>query len=261
MPNQAFSFMPLGNKKISEQICDQVRRLIFSGVLNPGDKLASEKKLADQFQIGRSTVREALRTLEQAGFTYVKQGSDGGTFIKAIDSKVISRSLSDMIRLGNIGLLHLTEARLEIEKTVLEFVGKRIIDDDLEVLRKNIEESEKLVCNKLRAGDSYLNFHLILAKSSRSPVFELVLQPLMDIVSSYLRRLEPGQEYSYRVLNFHKEIYNAIAVRDIRTAKEKMETHLLDVEKQLLNLLEDSRKNLKGTSNNLNFEAQDFVKL
>jgi len=245
MPNQTFSFMPLKGKKISEQVSDQVRQLIFSAVLKPGDKLASEKELASQFQIGRSTVREALRTLEQAGLIYIKQGSDGGTFIKSIDPTVISRSFSDMIRLGNIGLLHLTEARLEIEKTVLEFAGKRIIDDDLELLRKNLEDSEKLVCKKLRAGDSYLNFHLLLAKSSRNPVFEIVLQPLMDIVSSYLRRVEPGEEYSYRVLNSHKEIYNAIAVRDIRAAKEKMETHLLDVEKQLLNLLEDSRKNLK----------------
>src|SRR4030042_3412470 len=99
MSDQTFPFMPLKSKKIFEQISDQVRRLIFSGVLKPGDKLASEKELANQFQIGRSTVREALRTLEQAGLIYVKQGSDGGTFIKAIASTVISRSFSDMIKL------------------------------------------------------------------------------------------------------------------------------------------------------------------
>lgn len=239
MLGQSPLFKPLKtDRKIFQQISDQIRELILSGTLKPGDKLPSEKQLASQFNKGRMVVREALRTLEQAGFIYIKQGSEGGAFIKDVDSTVVTRSMSDMLRLGNVTLLDLTEARLSIEKIILEFVIRRINNDDLVLLRKNIEDSEKLISKGMRAGDTYLKFHLLLAKSSKNSVFELILEPIMNIVSSYLQQVKPTQEYSYRVLNSHKEICKAIEERDITIAEEKMEKHLLDVKRQLLSLLE-----------------------
>jgi GntR family transcriptional repressor for pyruvate dehydrogenase complex len=233
-------FRPLKkDKKIFEQISDQIRELIFSGVLRPDDKLPSEKELSIQFNTGRMVVREALRTLEQSGLVYVKQGSKGGAFVKDLDTTVITRSISDLIKIGNVTLLELTEARLEIEKIVLDFAARKIDNDGLDLLRKNIEESEELISKGLRASNIYLDFHLLLAKSSKNSVFELILKPVMDIVSSYLRQVEPSKEYSYRVLTYHKEIYKAIEEKNIARAKEKMENHLLDVKNQLLSLLGD----------------------
>lgn len=237
---QPLMFTPLKkDKKIFELISDQIRELILSGVLKTDDKLPSEKELSSQFKVGRMVVREALRTLEQSGLVYIKQGSKGGAFVKDLDTTVITRSISDLIRIGNVTIRELTEARLEFEKIVLDFVARGIHNDDLDLLRKNIEESEELMTKGLRAGNIYLNFHLLLAKSSRNSVFELILKPVMGIVSSYLRQVEPPKEYSYRVLTYHKEIYKAIEEKDVARAKEKMENHLLDVKNQLLSLLGD----------------------
>ncbi len=222
------------DRKIFQQISDQIRELVLSGTLKSGDKLPSEKQLATQFNTGRMVVREALRTLEQAGFIYIKQGSKGGAFIKDVDSTVVTRSMSDMLRLGNVTLLDLTEARLSIEKIILKFVVRRINHEDLFLLRKNIEDSEKLISKGMRPGDIYLKFHLLLARSSKNPVFELILEPIMSIVSSYLKQVKPLQEYSYRVLNSHKEIFKAIEERNLTIAEEKMEKHIRDVKRQLM---------------------------
>jgi len=127
------SFKPLKSKKIFEQISDQIRELIFSDTLKPGDKLPCEKELSNQFKTGRTAVRKALRTLEHAGLMYVKQGSDGGAFIKNIDPTVITRSFSDMIRLGTIPIQDLTEAKVGIEKMLLEFALKRVTKEDLDL--------------------------------------------------------------------------------------------------------------------------------
>lgn len=234
-----FSFKPLKSKKIFEQIAEQIREIIFSGFLKPGDRLPCEKELANQFKTGRTVVREALRTLEQAGLIYVKQGSEGGTFIKQTDPAVITRSFSDMIRLGNIALRDLTEARLGIEKMILEFAINKINGNDLDLLRMNIEEGEKFVYEETRASDSHIKFHLLLAKSTKNPVFEVILEPIMNIVFSFLREVERPKEYIYRVLNSHKKIYKAVEERDITVAKEKMEEHLLDVNSQFSSLLEN----------------------
>src|SRR4030043_1090812 len=102
-------FIPLESKRTFEEIADQIRELIYSGTLKPGDRLPSERELAAKFKTGRMVLREALRTLEQSGLIYIKHGSIGGAFIKEIDSSVIKGSISDMLRVGNITLQDLTE--------------------------------------------------------------------------------------------------------------------------------------------------------
>ena len=230
-------FKPLKGKKIFEQISDQIRELIFSGALKPGDKLPSEKELSSQFKTGRTVVREALRTLEPAGLICVKQGSEGGAFIKDIDPTVITRVFSDMIRLGSIPIQDLTEARLGIEKMVLEFALNRITKEDLDLLKMNVDQGEKLISEGVKVTDNHIEFHLLLAKMTKNRVFELILESIMKIVTLFLEEYERPKEYIDRVMGSHKEIYNAIEERNMAVAKGKMEEHLLDVKNQFSALL------------------------
>src|SRR5271157_855002 len=119
MKSRQSLFIPLGTKRAFEDISDQIRELIYSGVFKPGDKLPPERELAIQFNAGRMVVREAFRTLEQSGLIYIKQGSFGGAFIKKMDSSPIENSISDMIKIGNITMENLTEARIKIESVIL----------------------------------------------------------------------------------------------------------------------------------------------
>ena len=145
MPTDSNLFRPLNTKRAFDEISDQIRELIYSGVFKPGDKLPSERELGNQFKTGRMVVREALRTLEQAGLIYIKQGSSGGAFIRHADGKVITSSFSDMIKIGNVSLEELTEARLGIEKIVLELSINKITRDDLHLLENNIKDSEEQI--------------------------------------------------------------------------------------------------------------------
>ena len=242
-------FKPLKAEKIFEQISDQIRELIFSGIFKPGDKLPSEKELSNQFKTGRTVVREALRTLEHAGLIYVKQGSEGGAFIKDIDPAVITRSFSDMIRLGSIPIQDLTEARLGIEKMVLEFALNRITKEDLELLKMNINQGEKLISEGVKVTDNHIEFHLLLAKMTKNRVFELILESIMKIVIQFLQEYERPKEYIDGVMGSHKEIYNAIEERNMTVAKEKMEEHLLDVKNQFSALIGNLNGKIPGGNN------------
>ncbi|MCJ7704064.1 MAG: FadR family transcriptional regulator [Desulfobacterales bacterium] len=240
MPNNSSLFTPLNTKRVFEGIVDQVRELIYSGVFKPGDKLPSERELAIQFRAGRMVVREALRTLEQSGLIHIKQGSYGGAFIKTADTAVITRSISDMIKVGNIPLQKLTEARLGIEMVILEFAIQRIDRNDLDLLEQNIRETEQQIHKGLRATEGNINFHLLLAKASKNPLFEMMIESIMNVTKSFLLSVKPDIHYINRVMNYHKEILEAIKEKNLPLAKEKMEEHLLDINRKIFELMETS---------------------
>jgi len=227
MLNQPNLFKPLKSKRTFEEIADQIRELIYSGVFKPGDKLMSERELANQFKTGRMVVREALRTLEQSGLIRIKQGSSGGIFINDANTKVITRSISDMIKIGNVTLRELIETRLEIEMMVLNFAMARINPEDLYLLKKNIDESERQILTGIRPIESNLNFHLLLAKASKNTLFEMIIGSIMEVTKNFLQSVKPEKEYINRVLVYHKEIYMAIKEKDLLIAKEKMREHLI----------------------------------
>ena len=244
MPDQSNLFTPLKSKRTFEEIADQIRELIYAGVLKPGDRLMSERELANQFKTGRMVVREALRTLEQCGLIYIKQGSFGGAFIKDTDSTVITGSISDMIKIGNVTLRDLTEVRLGIEKVMLEFVFQRINKEDLALLRRNLEDAEQQIQKGIRPLEEHLNFHVLLAKSTKNVLFEMIMEAVMNVTKSFLLSVETEWKYIHHVFNSLKEIYKAIEEGNLVLAQEKFADHILYVNKQLEELanIRDSRK-------------------
>jgi len=241
MKSKPSLFIPFKTKRAFEEISDQIRELIYSGIFKPGDKLPPERELADQFKMGRMVVREALRTLEDSGLIYIKQGSLGGAFIKNADTEVITRSISDMIKIGNVTLQELTETRLAIEIVILEVAFQRIRKEDLDLLKKNLEDSEQQVLKEIRPLETNLNFHLLLAKFSQNTLFEMIIASIMNVTNSILLSVNPEREYFKRVLDYHKAIYKALKGKKLNIAKEKMREHILDAYRKIseLNLISE----------------------
>jgi DNA-binding FadR family transcriptional regulator len=238
MLNRSNLFEPLKSKRTFEQIADQMRQLIYSGTFKPGDRLMSERELANQFRTGRMVVREALRTLENSGLIRIKQGSSGGVFINDANTKVITRSISDMIKIGNVTLRELIETRLEIEMIILNFAIARINPEDLDLLKKNIEDSEQQILAGIRPLETNLNFHLLLAKASKNTLFEMIIESIMEVSKIFLQSVKPEKEYINKVLYYHKEIYKAIKEKNLIIAEEKMREHLLGDNLLLLHVSE-----------------------
>lgn len=230
-------FKPFKNdKKIFQQISDQIRELIFSVVLKPGDKLPPEKQLASQFNTGRMVVREALRTLEQSGLVHIRQGSLGGAFVKNPDTAVITRSIADQIKIGNVTLQELIEARLGIEKVILDFAVMRVKNEDIDLIKKNIEDSEQKLLKGERATEENINFHILLAKSAKNILFEMIIESIMNVTKSFLLSLKPDVKYINNVLTYHKKIYKALEEKNLPMAKQIMEKHLLDINRKFKDL-------------------------
>ncbi|HEY9279792.1 MAG TPA: winged helix-turn-helix domain-containing protein, partial [Eoetvoesiella sp.] len=74
------TFAPIKAKRAFEQVCEQIRREVAAGTLRPGDRLPPERELAEQLGVSRTAIREALRSLENAGLVQCQQGMGGGAF-------------------------------------------------------------------------------------------------------------------------------------------------------------------------------------
>lgn len=111
-------FRPARPQRAVDQIVAQVESLLRDGKLRPGDRLPSERALADQFAVSRNTVREALRILEFNGMLVLKRGSTGGAFVTTPDTGASARGIVDALGRAGFPQRDLESARSSLEELV-----------------------------------------------------------------------------------------------------------------------------------------------
>ena len=231
-------FAPIKSKRTFEEICSEIKKLIISGILRPGNKLPSESELARQFSVGRQTIREALRILELSGFITVQRGSTGGAIIIDTVLSKISDLLLNAFQMKKISIDELTTARLEVERTILGYVITNAGDDEINNLQENIVQAEKEVEAGIHPFTTNSEFHNILAKSAKNSIFVIVEASIMTVVTDFLSRLTPDFEGSRRTIKEHQSILDAIRRRDSQEASRVLEKHILDVGSRFQGMIE-----------------------
>jgi len=229
-------FEPIPKRRVFEEIAEQIKRRIHDGQLKPGDRLPGERDLAIQFGVGRMMVREALRTLEAAGFVEIKKGSEGGAFIRELNTSAATRSLTTLFHFGRLTVADLTEARVWLEQIVVEQAARRRTGEDLRLLEENIVRSETLVREGRLPRSVNLEFHLLLAAAAQNPLFVILIEALMDVLKGVLEELNPDMNYIAKVSNYHRVIYEAVRDQDPERAKQAILDHLMDVNSYLTEL-------------------------
>lgn len=226
MDEKTVYFKPIRNKRTFEEISTEIKRLIVEGVFKTGDKLPSETEIARQFNVGRQTVREALRLLELSGFLRVHKGGGGGSVITNTILTTLTKTFIDAVQMQNISVKELTTARSEIEKLVLSHAITHATDEDIAILKENIARGSEKIRSDIQAFEENINFHIFLAKASHNNVFVMVVESIMAIVADFLSRIPQTLEISSGVLNDHKAILDALTERNENHAIILMDRHL-----------------------------------
>ena len=225
-------FRPVTPKRTFEDISEQIKGLIYSRALKPEDRLPSERELAQQFNTGRMSVREALRMLEESGFVSIRQGANGGTFVKELDETGMTKSLTGLVHVGNLTLQEITEARIVIESIILETGINNFTKAQLSALESNIRICEKF--NDQRKEREYPEFwdealgkfHILIAETSKNRLYKYFMTSLLDLyVKQIIRYIPDSTEYA-KHLDQHREIYEAIKSKDLTRAKKALNRHV-----------------------------------
>jgi GntR family transcriptional repressor for pyruvate dehydrogenase complex len=247
-------FKSAKSNKISENIIEQIRKAIFEGKLKPGDKLPPEKELMENFGVSKATLREALRSLEVLGFLEIRKGASGGPFVTEVDMKKARDSFTNFLLFKNLSLSNLSEVRLILEPYVAEKAALSITEEDLKRLEKLNKECEYVLKNNIpiESRKNEIEYHRIIGSVSGNPILMFLLDFVENLLIDTKEILQPGKEFSQKVLNAHKRIYKALVERDPKKAREEMIKHVREVEKDLLALQKERRieeLNLQRLSN------------
>ncbi len=233
-------FERIHRPRASGEIVAQIERAIFGGQLSPGDRLQSERELAEQFGVSRITVRDALRILEARGLIRVKVGASGGAFVSEANIDRVAESLSTMIRLKRMTLSELAEARKVVESATVMLAAQRATPAELAELQATVERGRAAV----RDSDSHLNpsmdFHVALARAADNEVLYATVRAYHELLVGALRDMRDPR--SARVTQkLHEEILEAVRAHDAEAAGEIMLEHLAESEKRLRRWLQSSK--------------------
>jgi len=235
-----------------EHITEQLKKLIVSGALKPGDKLPSAKALADRFGVGRSTIREALSALKAMGLIDVRQGgastvlppppAGAGTVL------ALHPAVGENLRLNRQAILDLLEARQSFEIANAGIAARKRTDEDLAAFRRILADMEAALGVKPdpaagepeTAGErTDLAFHRQLAAATHNSVLISLFEAVssrMELAIRETRRaaLSTDRSEAVRLLEEHAAIFDAVARGDAAAAEARMRDHLRHVERMLM---------------------------
>ena len=215
-------------RRLHEDIVQQFLSLIHEGSLRHGDRLPSERMLADQFKVSRSSVREALRSLELQGLVVSKRGS--GTFINTGDLNSAVALLVSTLSSGSDTLRDIFEMRHLLEPQIAFLAAQRVNHQDLLQLEEILEEQGRQIAQGETRVNADIDFHFALAVATHNSALVKVVSAVEDILSRSRDQSlqEPGRPQ--RSLASHRQILEMLQRRDIHGARQAMEHHLTSVE-------------------------------
>ena len=215
-------------EKPVDKIIGQIRYLITSGELKPGDKLPPERKLADHLGVGRGPVREAIRKLEFYGI--LKTLPQSGTVVAGMGLKALEGLISDVLKLETADFASLVETRVILEENSAKFAALRRTQDDIIAISSALNEYEAKISEGFPAVEEDLLFHLKIAEASKNKAlksFMLIIIP--DIIKNFIDLKVCDDNVFNKTIDEHREILNYIIDQDSENAAKAMTNHLKDV--------------------------------
>ncbi len=222
-------------RRLAIEIADQIERLVLQKELEIGDALPAERELAEQFQVSRNILREAISTLVQKGLVEVRPGL--GTFIARPSSELLSDTLTSFIHFNSSGLLDLVEARRILEVEIAACAAKRATADD----RVIVETYLKAMDDAMDDFDAYIDadvlFHQALGLAAGNEILRVLLDSMREAMRENIRTLVTLHPESVReATTHHRAIAEALRQQDPEAARDAMRGHLAGVERGLREL-------------------------
>lgn len=211
-----------------DKIIRQVRELITSGQLKPGDKLPPERKLAEKLGVGRSNVRDAIKKLEFYGI--LKTLPQSGTVVAGIGITALEGLISDVLKIENSDFASLVETRVLLETESAKLAALRRTDQDIEDIQQALDAYASKIKLNQQAVEEDLMFHLKIAEASKNAVLKslmLIITP--DIIKNFIQLDICKDGRSVDVLEEHEIILKHIIAQEPEAAAEAMRIHLKDV--------------------------------
>ncbi|PSL46876.1 GntR family transcriptional regulator [Salsuginibacillus halophilus] len=231
------TFEQVESRKISEIVRERIEHMIQQGDLQPGEKLDSVAKLAEQFQVSRSAVREALSAMRAVGLVTIKQGE--GTFVNQYDFSQMFDPVKAERIISKKEMLELFEIRKIMEVGAAELAAEKRTSDHLTMLKSALDDMKRASPKDNIGEAADVAFHLAIANAAGNQI----MIDMMDQLSDTLRKtmfesrriwLFSEEQTLERLYQEHFNLYEAIKAGEADEARNAMLEHLSNVEAALV---------------------------
>ena len=219
-------------RRLHEDIVEQFMSLVRQGILKHGERLPSEREMAERFQVSRSSVREAIRQLELQGLVVSRPGS--GTFINTESLDSVVALIASSLTSGADTQRDIFEVRRLLEPQIVALAAQRATSEEIQRMRDALVDQERAIAAGESCVEADTAFHFTLAAATHNSALIKVVSAVADILhqSRDQSLQEPGRPK--RSLESHREILQMVEDRDAAGARRAMEHHLTSVEPSVL---------------------------
>ena len=235
------------NVKISQKIVEQIKNIIYQGGLQPGDRLPTEKVLAEQLNVSRPTLREALTVLEVIGLIEVRPRE--GSMVKSVVPQSIQDPIQDMIGVDSRKILELFEVRKKLDAQGVALAVERATNEELQEIRELAEELEnRIEENKsileLEPSRLYQKTFFAIADATHNSIYAHFMKSIWTLLDGAIpysrRKLLDVPNISSKLLRQYRQIVKALLERNVRLAAKAVAQHLDFVANQLEKAIDSS---------------------
>ena len=216
---------PVSRVTLGEQVAAQLAAQISEGRWLPGDKLPSETELCGALHIGRSTLREALKSLAFVGLVQMRPGN--GTYVLGSAQLLLDRLRAGGLLKTDQELQDVSEARLILETETAALAAERSEPADLDKLQEILDQM-KLSLNG--EGRDYaaldVEFHLAIAKCSKNQMLHELLMPIRGVLQEFIAKSQELPGIKENAHENHGKIISALRQRNPEKARRAMRAHL-----------------------------------
>lgn len=223
-------------RKIYEEVAEVILDMIKAGDLKPGDKLDSVQQLAENFQVGRSAVREALSALRAMGLVEMHQGE--GTYVREFNSNMLKLPVQIAVLMKKDDVKNLLEVRRILEVGAVEAAASRRTEEHLAEIKEALEQMKNANDEEL-GEEADFRFHMAIARASQNDLLISLMNNVSEMMVTTMRETRRLWLYSEkstlgRLTLEHDSIYEAIEQRDGARAQSLLLQHLQSVEEVLM---------------------------
>jgi len=209
-------------------IISQIKEMIATGIVKPGERLPPERKLAEKFGSSRSQIREAIYKLQFYGIVKVQPQS--GTVVTGIGDAASKGLITDFLKVEKSDFKSLVSTRILLEKEATRLAALNRTENDIIDLKKTLFDCEMKLIKSGKAIEEDLLIHLKIAESSKNNVLKSLMTLIIrNIGSSYMELKVCDEEKNQKLIMEHRLIVDNIIARKPDEAVIAMENHLQDV--------------------------------
>ena len=223
-------YVPIQPAKVFEQIAEQIEKRILDGELKSGDRLPTERDLAEQFHASRTAVREAMKILAQRGLIEMRPGRGTIVIDGVHEAMQNSIGLVMKLKLGEVGGSdNLVEVREILETEIAALAAARASEKEIAAMREAI----KMMDASLSDADNYIaadnRFHEALAQATQNTLILILVKSIVNPLSEQRKQIFAVEGGPQRGQVHHKRILESIVKRDPEAARAAMRSHLRQV--------------------------------